>query len=200
LCYYFRIVALLGTDLKDVGQESHCCWHVEGLKLLLLHIAVHDSFCQSCLNPCMPCVVLQVTLNSEQVHEHAAYFCCSCSMPSFNPLPLAVALQAGVALPGALAGMLCVATLLTMIGEAGAQPLVNFYDAYLSWTTGMLPLFYVPTLAVVPSLLQGGCACAGARDAICYVGTALLLYASSVYSHALSSSLLPAVALGQQAT
>jgi hypothetical protein len=64
-------------------------------------------------------------------------------------------LQVGVALPGALGGMLGVAALLTVIGKAGAQPLVNFYDSYLSWTAGMLPLFYVPTLAVVPSLLQG---------------------------------------------
>jgi hypothetical protein len=55
--------------------------------------------------------------------------------------------------------MLGVAALLTMIGEAGAEPLVNFYDSYLSWTAGMLPLFYVPALAVVPSLLQGEYCC-----------------------------------------
>lgn len=50
-----------------------------------------------------------------------------------------------------------VAALLAVVGEAGAEPLVQFYDSYLSWTAGMLPLFYVPALAVVPSLLQGEC-------------------------------------------
>jgi hypothetical protein len=51
--------------------------------------------------------------------------------------------------------MLAVAALLTVVGESTAEPLVKFYDSYLSWTAGMLPLFYVPALAVVPSLLQG---------------------------------------------
>jgi hypothetical protein len=68
--------------------------------------------------------------------------------------------------------MLGVAALLTMIGKTGAEPLVNFYDSYLSWTAGMLPLFYVPTLAVLPSLLQGECCCAVA--AISGTSTALL--------------------------
>lgn len=91
--------------------------------------------------------------------------------------------RAGLALPGALGGMLGVAALLAVVGEAGAEPLVQFYDSYLSWTAGMLPLFYVPALAVVPSLLQG-------TDIPGLLGASLAGTAASLLFAALFASLL----------
>ncbi|WIA12341.1 hypothetical protein OEZ85_012392 [Tetradesmus obliquus] len=91
--------------------------------------------------------------------------------------------RAGLALPGALGGMLGVAGLLAVVGEAGAEPLVQFYDSYLSWTAGMLPLFYVPALAVVPSLLQG-------TDIPGLLGASLAGTAASLLFAALFASLL----------
>ena len=64
-------------------------------------------------------------------------------------------MQAGIALPSALGGMLGLTGLLMVFGPKAGDEMVAFYDKHLSWTSQLLPLFYVPALAVLPALMNG---------------------------------------------
>jgi len=54
-------------------------------------------------------------------------------------------------MPSALGGMLGLTGLLMVFGPRASDEMVQFYDRHLSWTSKMLPLFYVPALAVLPA-------------------------------------------------
>jgi hypothetical protein len=76
------------------------------------------------------------------------------------PLPqltlvILVSLQAGIAMPSALGGMLGLSGLLMLFGPRAGGEMVHFYDTHLAWTSQLLPLFYVPALAVLPVLMHG---------------------------------------------
>lgn len=45
--------------------------------------------------------------------------------------------------------------LLMVFGPRAGDEMVQLYDRHLSWTSKLLPLFYVPALAVLPALLDG---------------------------------------------
>lgn len=64
-------------------------------------------------------------------------------------------LQAGVALPSALGGMLGLTGLLMLFGPRAGDEMVKWYDTHLGWTSQLLPLFYVPALAVLPVFMHG---------------------------------------------
>lgn len=60
-----------------------------------------------------------------------------------------------MAFPGALAGMLGTTVVLLALGKQRAEPLLQYYEQYLSWTVAVWPLLYVPVLATIPTLLHG---------------------------------------------
>lgn len=58
-------------------------------------------------------------------------------------------------MPSALGGMLGLCGLLTVFGPRAGDEMVAYYDKHLAWTSQLLPLFYVPALAVLPVLMHG---------------------------------------------
>jgi hypothetical protein len=58
-------------------------------------------------------------------------------------------------MPSALGGMLGLCGLLTVFGPRAGDEMVAYYDKHLAWTSRLLPLFYVPALAVLPVLMHG---------------------------------------------
>lgn len=64
-------------------------------------------------------------------------------------------LQVGIAMPSALGGMLGLTGLLMVFGPRAGNEMVAWYDKHLAWTSQLLPLFYVPALAVLPVLMHG---------------------------------------------
>ena len=85
--------------------------------------------------------------------------CASCGrahlVKSQDPASSVTFLQAGIALPSALGGMLGQTGLLMVFGPRASDEMVRFYDNHLAWTSQLLPLFYVPALAVLPVLMHG---------------------------------------------
>jgi hypothetical protein len=51
--------------------------------------------------------------------------------------------------------MLGLAGLLMVFGPRAGDEMVAWYDRHLAWTSQLLPLFYVPALAVLPVLMHG---------------------------------------------
>lgn len=64
-------------------------------------------------------------------------------------------MQAGIAMPSALGGMLSLTGLLVLVGPRAGDEMVVWYDRHLGWTSKLLPLFFVPALAVLPVLMHG---------------------------------------------
>jgi hypothetical protein len=64
-------------------------------------------------------------------------------------------MQVGIAMPSALGGMLGLVGLLMAVGPRAGDQMVAWYDRHLAWTSQLLPLFYVPALAVLPVLMHG---------------------------------------------
>lgn len=58
-------------------------------------------------------------------------------------------------MPSALGGMLGLCGLLMVFGPRAGDEMVAYYDKHLAWTSQLLPLFYVPALAVLPVLMHG---------------------------------------------
>lgn len=91
----------------------------------------------------------------EAVQAVDAYTWCSDSLTHLTLPHLLMLLQAGIALPSALGGMLGLTGLLMVFGPRASDEMVRFYDSHLAWTSQLLPLSYVPALAVLPVLLHG---------------------------------------------
>lgn len=77
---------------------------------------------------------------------------------------------AAIKFPSALFGMFCVFTILTVLDStvpAAAKNLMNFFEPALLFIQRWLPLFYVPSLVVLPLAVKDIPAASGVK--ICFI-------------------------------
>lgn len=86
---------------------------------------------------------------------------------------------AAIKFPSALFGMFCIFTILVILDStipAAATGLMNFFEPALLFIQRWLPLFYVPSLVVLPLAVKDIPAASGVK--ICaIIGTLLFLFA-----------------------
>lgn len=86
---------------------------------------------------------------------------------------------AAIKFPSALFGMFCIFTILVILDStipAAATGLMNFFEPALLFIQRWLPLFYVPSLVVLPLAVKDIPAASGVK--ICaIIGTVLFLFA-----------------------
>lgn len=94
---------------------------------------------------------------------------------------------AAIKFPSALFGMFCIFTILVILDStvpAAATSLMNFFQPALLFIQRWLPLFYVPSLVVLPLAVKDIPAASGLK--ICFIlGICISGYLNSVFFEAL---------------
>lgn len=94
---------------------------------------------------------------------------------------------AAIKFPSALFGMFCIFTILVILDStvpAAATSLMNFFQPALLFIQRWLPLFYVPSLVVLPLAVKDIPAASGLK--ICFIiGICIFGYLNSVFFEAL---------------